>query len=512
VSTLLQTLVKGHAISLSLLLAAVVSYLLTPLVLRLALRIGAVDQAGVTARKAHAEDIPRLGGLAIVGAFLVPMLALRALDSSAGTIFFEDGRLAFGLLGGGGAIALLGLYDDLAGASPKLKLLVQVSVACGAMALGFRIEHIDLPFVLGRQLDLLVFPITLLWIVGITNAVNLIDGLDGLAAGVAALGIAPLAIIAVDAGNVPLALVSVSLAGSLLGFLAHNFHPARIFMGDTGSMFVGFVLALVTIQSSHKSTAVVSLLVPVLVLGVPILDTLLTVFRRAWLGNPLFGADRGHIHHRLMDRGLSHRNTVLALYAVAAGFAAVGTALHFNRSRDFVGWILLGSVVMTAGILRAVGYLRVGNVRRGIADASALRQRNRAARKRLTDISAMLPPGAPLDEVVRAASAMAGAVGADWAELSLTDGLAAGGGPWTWGEEPPSDGAVPGRFELPLRGPRGEVIGRIHLEWTATPPPDPSLVPTLEQAFRALGAALWGARAQPSAGAARAATAGAEGR
>ena len=317
---------------------------LTPAVRLFALRRGLLDHA-LSARKIHGKPIPRLGGLAIVGGFYAPLVALFVYRTGLGFTLFADRARLLGLLGGGLAIAGLGLVDDLRGLGAGVKLLVQLAVALGLYQLGFRIEHLATPWGVPVELGVLSLPLTLLWIAGVVNAMNLIDGLDGLAGGVALFALGTTFAIAVFRAEPIMALFSAALAGSVAGFLFYNFNPASIFMGDTGSMFLGFILAAGSIWTHQKSSTAVALLVPVVALGLPIADTLLAILRRALRGKPLFSADREHIHHRLLALGLSHRQAVLVLYGACVVLGGAALLLSFANSAQTAAVLSVLSIV-----------------------------------------------------------------------------------------------------------------------------------------------------------------------
>ena len=283
-------------------LACLVSVLLTPFIRRFALARGLFDDQ-LSARKIHGRPVPRLGGVAIVAGFYVPLLALLLPASSVGGIFYAKLPDAVTFLLGGVAICGLGLFDDLRGAGAGKKFLVQFAVAGALFAAGNRIEHVALPFVGSFALGALSLPFTLLWVMGVINALNLIDGLDGLAAGVAFFAVATTFAIAALRQDPLMMLFMAALGGAIVGFLAYNFNPASIFMGDTGSMFLGYVLGVGAMRTSQKSSTAVAILVPIVALGLPIADTLLAMLRRALAGRPMFSADREHIHHRLLQKG-----------------------------------------------------------------------------------------------------------------------------------------------------------------------------------------------------------------
>lgn len=299
----------------------------TPLVKRLAIKLNAFDKPD--ARKVHTGIMPRLGGLGIFLGFIIVVLLTQELS-----------REILGLLLGGGVIVLVGILDDTRGLAPRVKLLGQIFAACIVLSMGIRVEFVTnplqgIPYLGGLGTNLTIaltymsVPLTIIWITGITNAVNLIDGLDGLAAGVSAIAAITLGLVTLFEGNQEAAMLAFILAASALGFLKYNFHPASIFMGDTGAMFLGFNLASLAIIGLTKSATVISLFLPVLILGIPIMDTLFAICRRYISGKPIFGADRDHLHHRLLELGLSHKKTVLAIYGVSIilGLSALVTAV-----------------------------------------------------------------------------------------------------------------------------------------------------------------------------------------
>ncbi|RKH26569.1 undecaprenyl/decaprenyl-phosphate alpha-N-acetylglucosaminyl 1-phosphate transferase [Corallococcus sp. CA041A] len=365
------------------LVSFLVALVLTWRVRERALAWGWLDQAN-SSRKVHVRPVPRLGGIGIVGGFFAPLCALFIVDSGVGDQFLAQTSLIVGLFVGGAIIAALGFYDDLKGAGAKLKFSVQFAVALGLYALGFRIEVLANPFGAELTLGLLSLPLTVLWVVGVINALNLIDGLDGLAGGVAFFGVGTHFLLALMRGDVLLCLLMVALAGAILGFLVFNFNPASIFMGDTGSMFLGFVLAAVSIKTSSKSGTAVALLVPVMALGLPIMDTLLAMVRRSLLGRPMFSADKEHIHHRLMSRLLlSHRTTVLVLYALCTLFMLTALGLSFANSIQSA-LLLSGIGVVIMVLMRKLGYLDV----RHMDAVQQTRQRNLELRSLVRSVTA----------------------------------------------------------------------------------------------------------------------------
>lgn len=332
---------------------------LTPMVRSAAQRWGLVDHA-LTSRKIHGKPIPRLGGIAIVAAFYLPLLCLALVDGGVSSPLYSRSVKAFGLLTGGLIIAALGIWDDLRGANPRVKFAVQFGVAGLMYAAGYRIDAIQTPFGDPLHLGVLAIPFTVLWIAGVTNAMNLLDGLDGLAGGVAIIVVATTFVVALGGDRPLMVLVVATLGGAILGFLVYNFNPASIFMGDTGSMFLGFMLATTAIGANQLPSREIAIVVPVIALGIPIADTLLAMARRAARGVPMFSGDRSHIHHRLLDLGLSHRSAVLVLYgaSVVLGLAALGVAYATPSQALYFLLALAGTAYL---VLRRLGYVQIEN-------------------------------------------------------------------------------------------------------------------------------------------------------
>lgn len=351
--------------------ACLVSALLTPVLRRFALKHRLFDDH-VSARKVHGRPIPRLGGLAIAAGFYAPLLALLVEASGVGSAFYASSRLAVAFMAGGVAIVALGLYDDVRGSSAGVKFLAQFGVAGALYYAGFHIDVLSLPFVGTVHLGPLSLLFTMLWIVGVVNAMNLIDGLDGLAAGVGLFGVATTFVLAGTRGDPIMMLFMAALAGSLLGFLIYNFNPASIFMGDAGSMFIGYVLAVGSIQTSQKSSTTVAILVPIVALGLPIADTFLAMLRRAIRRRPIFSADRSHIHHKLLDLGLTQKKAVLILYGASLLFGGAALLLTVASSAQSAA-ILVSMGVGGFVAIRKLGY---GQLRRtALSDAQMDTQR-----------------------------------------------------------------------------------------------------------------------------------------
>ena len=358
-------------------LACLVAALLTPLLRRFALRHRLFDDH-VSARKVHGRPIPRLGGLAIATGFYAPLLALLLESSSVGGIFYASSRMAIAFLAGGVAICALGLYDDIRGSGAAVKFLAQFAIAGALYFAGFRIDQLALPFLGTLNLGALSLVFTLVWIVGVINAMNLIDGLDGLAAGVGLFGVLTAFVLAATRSDPIMMLFMAALGGSLVGFLIYNFNPASIFMGETGSMFLGYVLGVGAIQTSQKSSTAVAILVPIVALGVPIADTMLAMVRRAVRHRPMFSADRAHIHHKLLDLGLSQRQAVLILYGVS--FLLGGTALLLTVASSLQSAAILAAMALLGfAAIRKLGYGRIRRATASQADIDTQRQIDRLA-------------------------------------------------------------------------------------------------------------------------------------
>jgi UDP-GlcNAc:undecaprenyl-phosphate/decaprenyl-phosphate GlcNAc-1-phosphate transferase len=388
---------------------------LTPVVRHLARRWGLLDHA-LTSRKIHGKPIPRLGGIAIVLAFYAPLLALLFVNSGVGRQFWAHPARAFGLFGGGIGIALLGILDDLKGTNAKTKFFVQFLVAGSMYALGFRIDVISNPWGEAIQLGWLGLPFTMLWIAGVVNAMNLIDGLDGLAGGVALIAIATTFAVAALQGQPLMILFTAALAGAVLGFLFYNFNPASIFMGDTGSMFLGFVLATTAIQTNQKSSTAVAIVVPIIALAIPIGDTLLAMARRAARGVPLFSADRGHIHHRLQALGLSQRKAVLVLYGASLLLGGAALAVS-HASSSQTTWFLIALSVVGYLALRKLGYFSLTKAQQVLAE----RKQNLEMRAAVRHIGSRLRIASGISDVWSALRATAEAVSASAIGFHLPD-------------------------------------------------------------------------------------------
>jgi UDP-GlcNAc:undecaprenyl-phosphate GlcNAc-1-phosphate transferase len=327
-----------------------VAAVLTPIARHVAQWIGAVDAPG--GRRVHVHATPRLGGIAIVAAYWAALALCFALGLMSSHV--PDQQALWVFLLGGGLLAAVGAIDDVKPIGAKRKLLAQIAVATLAWYGDVRItEHVAVPGLglleIGPVLSYLG---TVIWILAFTNAINLIDGLDGLAGGVVFFACLTNAVVALVSDNLFAATLNAALAGAVLGFLFYNFNPATIFMGDTGSMFLGYTLGSAALLSGHqKESTLASLLVPLIALGLPLADTLLAMARRFVARRSIFSADREHLHHRLLDLGLTHRRVVLVLYGCSVLLCAAAMAAAFGKDWQ-VGAALVGALVTLLGITR----------------------------------------------------------------------------------------------------------------------------------------------------------------
>jgi UDP-GlcNAc:undecaprenyl-phosphate GlcNAc-1-phosphate transferase len=326
--------------------AAALAYVLTPLVRRLAHRLDVVDQP--EHRRVNVRPIPRGGGLAVAAAFLFVSAAVILLNDRYGFVrspFTVGANQLTALLIGGGAAAVIGALDDYLQLRARWQLAGQVALALGAVGLGISVGFVNNPFGPGviRFDGVVAAAVTVLWIVGMINSINFIDGLDGLSSGISLIAAATLGLISLTTvvSQPFIAVLCFTLAGSLLGFLRWNFHPASIFVGTSGVMFIGYTLALLSILGTAKVA------VALLVLGVPIIDTFWIIVRRVASGRSPFTPDRGHIHHRLLDLGLSHRQTVLLIYGICVTLAVLTFVLSgTGQLYAFIGIVVVSGLVL----------------------------------------------------------------------------------------------------------------------------------------------------------------------
>lgn len=328
----------------------------TPILIKIGLKFGFVDQ--VNQRKIHRGAIPRIGGIGISLGTLLPIFLLFYVHSG---IEIRTNNSIFLFFAGGLGISLVGLFDDIRGINAKVKFLFQIAIAVMATLHGALITSLPMPW--GRlELGFFGYILTVFWIIGIINAFNLIDGMDGLSSGITLFSSLTIAMLAIVNGYLPTALVALALAGAVTGFLIYNFNPAKIFMGDSGSMFIGYILAILSLRSQSKAHAVVSILVPIIAMGLPILDTTLAFMRRLLRHQSIFSADKQHIHHFLLSLGFNQRKTVLIMYSISILFTILSMLMIFKKSLDtnidtFLIVIVFAIIVFV--IIKKLGYVEM---------------------------------------------------------------------------------------------------------------------------------------------------------
>lgn len=329
--------------------STILSFILTPFIRKLAIATKVIS-IPKDERNIHKKPIPLLGGLAIYISFmLLTILKPGALSQPE-----------IGILIGATFIIIGGVIDDIMEIKPWQKLLFQVAATLSLIYYGITITILTNPFFTGGSyfnIGLLYIPFTLIWIIGVTNAFNLIDGLDGLAAGIALISCVTIFIIAIMTKRNEVAVFTAILSGAILGFLPYNFNPASIFLGDTGSQLLGFLLAAISIEGTIKSAAAFAIAVPILALGLPIYDTIFAMIRRKINGKPIMQADRGHLHHRLLDMGLTQRQAVIIMYLISAILGAVAIlAMQCTSSQAYflltIVMIIIISLAWKFGIFR----------------------------------------------------------------------------------------------------------------------------------------------------------------
>ena len=323
-------------------ISLIASLILTRLVRNLAHRYKLYDEP-VGGRKIHTRPIPRLGGIAVAISMMLPLVALGLWENKISRLLVEDHSLLVSLLGGSALMLLVGVYDDLKGSRAVIKLFAQIAAASIVYSMGIRVEAITVPFFEPIRFGWMSLPVTLFWMVLVMNAINLIDGLDGLAGGVVVLAGSTLFIMSVIEDDPVAALLLVVIVGATLGFLAYNMNPASIFLGDTGSLMLGFMLALVSVHSTQKSYTLFSIVAAILALGLPIFDLSMAVVRRFLSGQPIFRADQHHVHHLLLRKGLSQGQSIKLL--IGAAIVLEGIALLFIYANDAISSMAILALV-----------------------------------------------------------------------------------------------------------------------------------------------------------------------
>ncbi|NOT62703.1 MAG: undecaprenyl/decaprenyl-phosphate alpha-N-acetylglucosaminyl 1-phosphate transferase [Acidobacteria bacterium] len=335
-------------------LSFLLTLILTPFVRRRAIAWGAMAIPDKE-RRIHLLPTPQFGGVAIYLAFLLTLACVPFFGNLVSRNFKQDlPMLLFGLLLPATLVFALGVYDDFKNASATLKFSVQLLAASLVYASGYRVNVISTPGGFWQLPTLLNFPATALWIVGITNAFNLIDGIDGLTAGASVFALTSILVFSVVQGQPEISLLAVILIGAVIGFLRYNFNPATIFLGDCGALLLGFMAAVLSLAGSQKGTTLVAIAIPLVSFGLPLMEVGLSMTRRFLSGKPVFAGDRGHIHHVLLERGLTQRQAVIVLYAVCALFALFGLML-LNPKRELGALVFF---VLGIGVIYGVQHLR----------------------------------------------------------------------------------------------------------------------------------------------------------
>lgn len=323
-----------YYVLLTIIFTMILSFIITPIVRRIAFKIGAVDEPNH--RRINIETMPSGGGLAIYIAYFISIFFLLPLRLSEITPIFIGATI----------IIITGLIDDIKEISPKLKILgIMVAALIVYFGADIRMTMINFPFIGELELGFWSFPLTILWIIGITNTVNLIDGLDGLAAGVSSISLITIGTIAyffLNTGNVAVAIRIFTLVAAILGFLPYNYYPATVYLGDTGALFLGFMISVMSLYGL-KNVTFTSLIIPIVILGIPITDTFFAIIRRKLEKKPISEADNEHIHHRLMAIGFNHKQTVKIIYTITFAFSIISLLYPISS--------FIGASFLTVGLI-----------------------------------------------------------------------------------------------------------------------------------------------------------------
>ena len=408
------------------LVAFMLSVFLVPVVRRWALAVGAVDMPD-RVRKIHTHMVPRMGGVAIFIAFLVPVVgayvvgALWLPTSRVFMTFREHFTEVVGLVGASVLVLLIGIYDDVYQCRPRVKVAVQIAAALILCSVGIRIDQIGNPFT-GKMIEFgwMSWPLTVFWVLAITNAINLIDGMDGLGPGVGLL-VAGVMFLSSLLFVVPMvSVVMAALVGAIIGFLIFNFHPAKIFMGDSGSLFIGFILSAIAIQGSVKRHTVVALIFPIVVLGLPIVDTLMAIARRWGKGLPMSAPDKQHVHHRLVKMGFSQREAVLVLYGVSVILGCVALVMAVLETGALpvaIAGVTILAVIAAVHLLGGREFSAIGS---RILGAWRRRSRRRRAWVEVYQAAARMETSDSVEQMWEDVGGLLTALGVDVARVSLS--------------------------------------------------------------------------------------------
>jgi UDP-GlcNAc:undecaprenyl-phosphate GlcNAc-1-phosphate transferase len=378
---------------------------ITPLIRRLCERFQLLD-VPTDGRRVHTRGIPRLGGVAIYLSLVLALSSLLLVSNLVTQALAYYSPVFWKIVIPSSLVLLLGVYDDLRGANAIVKFVGLGLIASLFYAMGGRIDALAIPFV-GVVLfpPVISFVLTVFWLVAISNAFNLIDGMDGLATGAALFSSLVILIVALTGGHVVMIVVTIVICGALAGFLRYNFNPASIFLGDSGALFVGFLLASLSLLGAQKATTAIAVITPILAFGLPVVDTTVTMARRLIGGRPIFEGDGEHIHHMLLARGWSQRRVVLILYGACAVFG-LSAAVSIKTSSPLTGFVLF---VVSVAVIIAVGQLRyheVDELRAGVKRTVGNRRVRVANNIRLRRASRALSQAANLNELFAAVTEM----------------------------------------------------------------------------------------------------------
>lgn len=399
--------------------SACLALLTTPVVIWLSHRINALDYPGV--RAMHVRPTPRIGGVAIFFSAMCLIIPILFLSNAIGEAF-RDMRLQLTTMWLMALfIFLVGLMDDLHGLEARTKLTAELMAACVLCVSGVKISSLEVTDTFVLHLGWISWPLTIVWIVGITNAVNLSDGLDGLAAGISAIACGVIAVFAVYSGNVVMAVFMLALLGGLSGFLYFNFSPAKTFMGDCGSLFLGFTIASSSVVCLTKSSALIGLTLPILALGIPIFDTFLAMLRRFLERRSLFTPDRSHFHHQLMDLGLRQRHAVIVIYIATC--MAAGLGMFMMARHDIYALVILGCILFLLILLfQVVGAVRFRETLVRLQKKHAVTRRQKEERRAFEYLQLCFARTHDLPDCERAICEAARQLRFAWLSLHVTNG------------------------------------------------------------------------------------------
>lgn len=438
-------------------IAALSALLGTPVIRRRAIAWGAVAVPD-KGRHIHAAPTPRLGGIAIYIAFVLTLCLVPLSGNLVSTIFSANLPRIVALLIPATLIFAFGIYDDFHGASAPTKIIFQTIAAGALFASGLRIENLSSPLGGYWRLPLLLsFLLTALWVILITNAFNLIDGIDGLAAGASIFALLSILIFSIAQGNPEISLLSIILLGAVLGFLRYNFNPATIFLGDSGSLFLGFMAAALSLAGSQKGSTIVAIAIPLVSFGLPLTEAGLSLIRRFLSGAPLLAGDRGHIHHRLLDRGLTQRQAAIILYGVCGLFSLFGLML-LNPQRNIGALVFF---IIGVGLILGVQHLRYpefAELGQQIRRSVHRRRRTMAANVHLRRFGADLGQVTSPDELIAALAALPINHEFEAIRVELADSEV------FWEAGTGMDSNRNWHLSIPLRDEDGRALGRIILE------------------------------------------------